>query len=118
MDGLRFGLSLAFGLFGKFPNWLKKLPRSGGWLDTVKKILAFAELALAFKFLSNADLVEHWGILKREVFIAVWLIISIALAAYLFRGITIRSKISALRMTTGIIALIFSGYLILGLTTR
>jgi len=84
MGGFGTALALPFGLFATFPQWLQKLPKSGGWLDTVKKSLAFIELALAIKFLSNADLVEHWGILKREVFIGLWIIIAVTLALYLF----------------------------------
>ena len=83
MAGFGLALALPFSLFAIFPQWLQSLPKSGGWLDTVKKVLAFIELALAFKFLSNADLVEHWGILKREVFLGIWAIISICLALYL-----------------------------------
>jgi len=83
MAGFGFALALPFTLFAIFPQWLQSLPKSGGWLDTVKKVLAFLELALAFKFLSNADLVQHWGLLKREVFLAIWAIISIGLALYL-----------------------------------
>ncbi|MGI9138938.1 MAG: protein-disulfide reductase DsbD family protein [Sediminibacterium sp.] len=84
MAGFGVALALPFSLFAIFPQWLQSLPKSGGWLDTVKKILAFLELALAFKFLSNADLVEHWGLLKREVFLAIWALISIGLALYLW----------------------------------
>ena len=83
MAGFGVALALPFTLFAIFPQWLQSLPKSGGWLDTVKKVLAFLELALAFKFLSNADLVQHWGLLKREVFIGIWAIISIGLALYL-----------------------------------
>ncbi|HJV20364.1 MAG TPA: thioredoxin family protein [Sediminibacterium sp.] len=90
MAGFGFALALPFALFAMFPQWLARLPKSGGWLDTVKKSLAFIELALAFKFLSNADMVEHWGILKREVFIAVWALIAFGLAAYLFGLLDIR----------------------------
>lgn len=84
MGGFGLALALPFALFAMFPQWLKALPKSGGWMETVKKSLAFVELALAIKFLSNADLVEHWGILKREVFIGLWLVIAIGLVLYLF----------------------------------
>jgi thiol:disulfide interchange protein len=83
MAGFGFALALPFAMFAIFPQFLKALPRSGNWLSTVKKILAFIELALAFKFLSNADLVQHWGILKRETFIGIWIAISITLILYL-----------------------------------
>ena len=89
MAGFGVALALPFTLFAIFPQWLHSLPKSGGWLDTVKKILAFLELALAFKFLSNADLVEHWGILKREVFLGIWAVISIGLALYLLGILTL-----------------------------
>ena len=66
---------LPFALFAMFPNMLNALPKSGGWLNTTKVVLGFLELALAFKFLSNADLVQHWGILKFEAFLGLWIII-------------------------------------------
>ncbi len=121
MAGFGTALALPFALFAIFPNWLKSLPKSGGWLDTVKKILAFVELALAFKFLSNADLVEHWGLLKREVFIGIWLLISLGLAAYLFGWLKLPhdfkgQKISAGRKALGVIAFLFALYLVPGLT--
>ncbi|MFT3947497.1 MAG: cytochrome c biogenesis protein CcdA [Agriterribacter sp.] len=121
MAGFGTALALPFALFAIFPNWLKSLPKSGGWLDTVKKVLAFVELALAFKFLSNADLVEHWGLLKREVFIGIWLLISLGLAAYLFGWLKLPhdykgQKISAGRKTLGLIAFLFALYLVPGLT--
>ena len=71
-----FGLALAlpFALFAMFPGWLNSLPRSGSWLNSVKVVLGFAEVALAFKFLSNADLVKHWRIVPYELFMAVWVV--------------------------------------------
>ena len=84
MTGFGSALALPFALFALFPNLLKSLPKSGGWLTTVKVLLGFVELALAFKFLSNADLVAHWGILKREVFIGIWMLIFILMALYFF----------------------------------
>ena len=84
MGGFGLALALPFALFALFPNWLNSLPKSGGWLNTVKVVLGFIEVALAFKFLSNADLVQHWGILKREIFIGIWIIVAIGLALYLF----------------------------------
>lgn len=79
-----FGLALAlpFGLFAFFPRMLKSLPKSGGWMTTVKVILGFLELIFAIKFLSNADLVMHWGILKYEVFLAIWIAIGFAMFLY------------------------------------
>ena len=84
MTGFGLALALPFGLFALFPNLLKNLPKSGGWMNTLKVVLGFVELALAIKFLSNADLVAHWGILKREVFIGLWILIFVGMIAYLF----------------------------------
>ena len=81
--GFGLALGLPFALFALFPNWLQSLPRSGGWMTDVKVILGFVELGLAVKFLSNADLVEQWGLLKRELFIAFWIIIGILMVLYL-----------------------------------
>lgn len=83
MAGFGVGLALPFGLFAAFPGFMSSLPKSGGWLNTVKVTLGFLELALALKFLSNADMVKHWGILKVELFLALWIIIFLALALYL-----------------------------------
>ncbi|MFN2456871.1 MAG: protein-disulfide reductase DsbD family protein [Chitinophagaceae bacterium] len=83
MSGFGLGLALPFALFALFPNWMQSLPKSGGWLTSVKVVLGFLELAMAVKFLSNADLVKQWGILKREVFIGIWVIIGIAIVLYL-----------------------------------
>ena len=84
MTGFGLALALPFGLFALFPNLLQSLPKSGGWMNTLKVVLGFIELALAIKFLSNADLVAHWGILKREVFIGLWILIFVGMIAYLF----------------------------------
>ena len=83
MSGFGLGLALPFALFALFPNWLQSLPKSGGWLNSVKVVLGFLELALAVKFLSNADLVKQWHLLEREVFIALWIVIGIAIVLYL-----------------------------------
>lgn len=83
MSGFGLALALPFTLFAAFPSWLNALPKSGGWLSKVKIILGFIELALAVKFLSNADLVEHWGILKYEVFMGLWILIALAMLIYL-----------------------------------
>ncbi len=121
LAGFGIALALPFTLFAIFPNWLHSLPKSGGWLDTVKKILAFLELGFAFKFLSNADLVMHWGLLKREVFIGIWILISLGLTAYLFGLLRLPhdykgQKISITRKVLGVIAFLFTIYLIPGLT--
>ena len=83
MIGFGLALALPFALFGMFPKWLNTLPRSGGWLTSIKVVLGFLELAFAFKFLSNADLVGHWGFLKREIFIGIWAVIYLLAGLYL-----------------------------------
>lgn len=83
MLGFGLALGLPFSLFAAFPSMMKSLPKSGGWLNSVKVILGFLEIGMALKFLSNADLVEQWGILKRETFLVIWAIIGLAMAAYL-----------------------------------
>src|SRR5258708_1958533 len=84
LAGFGLALGLPFALFALFPSWLQTLPRSGSWMNTVKIVFGFLELALFIKYFSNADLVTHWGLLKRETFFAFWILISIALALYLF----------------------------------
>ena len=123
MAGFGLALALPFTLFAIFPQWLQSLPKSGGWLDTVKKVLAFLELALAFKFLSNADLVEHWGLLKREVFLGIWAIISIALALYLIGKLLLPhdvkgEKISGGRKLGAVLAFAFGIILIVGMAPK
>ncbi|MBN8693868.1 MAG: thioredoxin family protein [Bacteroidetes bacterium] len=86
MFGFALALSLPFGLFAAFPGWLNSLPQSGGWLNAVKVTLGFLELALALKFASNADLVVQAGILTREVFIGLWIVIFGLLGVYLIGG--------------------------------
>ena len=83
MLGFGIALALPFTLFALFPNLLNSLPKSGRWMNTFKVILGFLELGFAFKFLSNADLVEHWGLIKREIFIGIWVVISLLLFLYL-----------------------------------
>ena len=121
MGGFGLALALPFALFALFPNWLNSLPKSGGWLNTVKVVLGFVELGLAFKFLSNADLVEHWGILKREIFIGIWIVIALGLALYLFGLIRFphdgpKKKISKTRFGFGALTFLFVLYLFPGLT--
>ncbi|MEN9963232.1 MAG: hypothetical protein RL582_327 [Bacteroidota bacterium] len=121
MGGFGFALALPFALFALFPNWLQSLPKSGGWLNTVKVVLGFLEIALALKFLSNADLVKHWGLLKREVFIGIWVLVGSGLTAYLFGWIHFphdnkNQKISSIRKITALLVAIFTLYLIPGLT--
>lgn len=121
MSGFGLALALPFSLFAMFPNWLNSLPKSGGWLNTVKVVLGFIELALALKFLSNADLVQHWGLLKREVFIGLWILIGLGLILYLIGKIKFPhdgplQKISKGRWITAVLTLAFVIYLIPGLT--
>ena len=84
MAGFSIALAIPFSLFAAFPSWLNSLPKSGGWMNSVKVILGFAELALAFKFLSIADMTAHWGILKYELFMGIWVVIALGMAAYMF----------------------------------
>jgi len=84
MFGFSAALALPFGLFAAFPSWLNSLPRSGGWMNSVKVVLGFLEVGFAFKFLSTADLTQHWGILKYETFMAILILVSLAIAIYLF----------------------------------
>jgi len=120
MFGFSLALALPFMLFALFPGWLNSLPKSGGWLNTVKVFLGFLELALAFKFLSNADLVLqlHW--LERETFLAIWIAVFGTLAFYLFGKITLPhdsplAHISVGRLSLGLLVLSFTIYLIPGL---
>ena len=83
LAGFGLALGLPFALFALFPSMLDKMPKSGGWLNTVKVILGFIELGLALKFLSNADLVSQWGFLKREVFLGIWILLAILMVLYL-----------------------------------
>lgn len=120
MFGFSLALALPFMLFAMFPGWLNSLPKSGGWLNTVKVFLGFLELALAFKFLSNADLVLQLHFLEREVFIAIWIAIFGTLAFYLFGKITLPhdsplTHISVGRLMMGLLVLTFTVYLIPGL---
>lgn len=119
MSGFGLALALPFALFALFPSWLNSLPKSGGWLNTTKVVLGFLELALAFKFLSNADLVEHWGLLKREIFVGIWIVIFIGLALYLFAKIKFPhdspiKKLGFSRVSFGIVVIAFVVYLIPG----
>ena len=120
MLGFSMAIALPFALFAMFPGWMNSLPKSGGWLNTVKVFLGFLELALAFKFLSNADLVLqlHW--LEREVFLAIWIAVFGTLALYLFGKIKLPhdgndDHISVGRLTLGLLVLTFTIYLIPGL---
>lgn len=117
-----FGLAWAiiFGLLALFPQALQSLPKSGGWMNTVKVVLGFVELALALKFLSKADLVSKTFLLKRELFIVIWILVALGLALYLFGVIRFphddkKPKISITRKILGVLGLGFVIYLVQGL---
>lgn len=120
MLGFSIALALPFSLFAGFPGWLNSLPKSGGWLNTIKVTLGFLELALALKFLSNADLVIQAGILKREIFLALWIAIFAALTLYLLGLIKLshdsnKAGISVSRTVFALLSFSFTVYLIPGL---
>ncbi|PKW20780.1 protein-disulfide reductase DsbD family protein [Flavobacterium lindanitolerans] len=120
MVGFSLALALPFMLFALFPGWMNSLPKSGGWLNTVKVSLGFLELAFAFKFLSKADLVMQTHLLEREVFLAIWIAVFGAWAFYLFGKITLPhdsplTHISVGRFSLGLLVLSFTIYLIPGL---
>jgi len=119
MSGFGLALALPFTVFAAFPSMLNALPKSGGWLNTVKVTLGFLELALALKFLSNADLVKHWGILKIEPFLGLWILVFLGLGLYLFGVIRFphdspNQKISWGRRSLGVLSLAFVVYLASG----
>lgn len=120
MLGFSLALALPFSLFAAFPGWMNTLPKSGGWLNTVKVFLGFLELALAFKFLSNADLVVQAHLLEREIFLSIWIGIFFVMALYLFGLIRLPhdsplDRLSVGRTLLGTITIIFVIYLIPGL---
>lgn len=120
MAGFAISLALPFALFAAFPAWLNSLPTAGGWLNSVKVSLGFLELALALKFFSNVDLAYHWGFLKREIFVAIWIIIFGLWGFYLLGKLKFSHDsdvkyISIPRLILAIIVLSFSLYLIPGL---
>ncbi|VXC09634.1 protein-disulfide reductase DsbD family protein [Maribacter litoralis] len=121
MTGFGAALALPFALFALFPAWLNSLPKSGGWMTTVKVVLGFLEIGLALKFLSNADLVGHWGILKREIFLGIWILLGIAMTLYLFGVYKFPhdspvKKLSLGRKVTAFISAAFTLYMVLGVT--
>jgi len=120
MTGFSFALAIPFGLFALFPGWMNTMPKSGGWLNSVKVVLGMLELALAFKFLSNADLVVQAYILPREIFLAIWIAIFGMMALYLFGKIQLPNdtkieKIGVGRFLMGLLTLAFTIYLIPGI---
>jgi cytochrome c biogenesis protein CcdA len=104
--GFGLALGLPFALFAMFPQWLQSLPKSGGWMTDVKVVLGFLEVALAVKFLSNADLVKQWGILKRELFIGLWALVGILIVAYLLGKLRFAHSSPVRKFSVGRIAFI------------
>jgi thiol:disulfide interchange protein len=120
MIGFSSALALPFALFAAFPGWLNGLPQSGGWLNSVKVVLGFLELALAFKFLSNADLVVQAHLLTREVFLVIWIVIFLLMALYLLGAFRFAhdspvKHITIPRLSFAMLALFMTIYLIPGL---
>jgi thiol:disulfide interchange protein len=120
MLGFSSGLALPFGLFAFFPSMLNSMPKSGGWLNTVKVVLGFLELALALKFASNVDVAYNWGILTREVFISLWVVIFALMTIYLLGGFKTShdsdtKHLSVTRLFIVIISFFVTIYLIPGL---
>ncbi len=121
MLGFAIALALPFTVFAIFPSWLKSMPKSGGWMNTVKVVLGFIELAFALKFLSVADLAYGWHILDRETFLALWIGLACCLAQYLFGLIKLphddadERNISVTRFFLGLVSLAFAIYMVPGL---
>ncbi|MBX2899092.1 MAG: thioredoxin family protein [Cyclobacteriaceae bacterium] len=116
--------AIPFTLFAIFPGWLKSLPKSGGWLNTVKVVLGFIEIALAFKFLSIADQAFHWGILDRDLNIAIWIVIALLIGVYLMKGFRMPGDtgkdaedktVSVFRLSLAMVVFVFAVYLIPGM---
>ncbi len=119
MFGFSLALAIPFGLFAAFPAWLNSLPKSGSWMNSVKVVLGFLELALALKFLSIADMTSGWDVLKYELFLGLWIIIFLGLTAYLLGFIKFPhdsplKKLSPLRLGFSALSLLFAIYLTLG----
>jgi thiol:disulfide interchange protein len=120
MLGFSLGVAIPFTLFAFFPEWLKKLPKSGGWLNSVKVVLGFIELALGMKFLSVADQTYHWGLLDRDIYLAFWIVIFSLLGLYLIGKIKFEhdddlQRIKVPRLIMAIVTFTFVIYLIPGM---
>jgi thiol:disulfide interchange protein len=120
MFGFALALALPFALFAMFPGWLNSLPKSGGWLNSVKVTLGFVEIALALKFLSTVDLAYHWDFLKREIFLAVWIVVAIMLGLYLLGKLKLSHDsdlpyISVPRVLLALVCFVFAAYLVPGM---
>ncbi|HXB32303.1 MAG TPA: thioredoxin family protein [Puia sp.] len=121
MSGFGLMMGLPFALFALFPNWLQSLPKSGSWMNTVKITFGFVELAFALKYFSNADLAYHWGLLKRETFLAFWILIDFGLALYLLGVIRFPhdpppARLGKGRIGMGALFVLFGLYMLPGLT--
>jgi len=120
MASFGLGLALPFTLFALFPSWLNNLPKSGGWLNSVKVVLGFVEIAFAFKFLSTADVVYHWRILDREIYLSIWIVLSFLLGMYLLGKLKFAHDsempfVSVPRFSLAVISFTFGVYMIPGL---
>lgn len=120
MFGFSLSLAFIFTMFAIFPSLMSGLPKSGGWLNSIKVVLGFLELGLALKFLSSADLAYHWGILDREVFLAIWIVLAILLGVYLLGKIKFSHDsdlpyVSIPRLFLAVTSFVFAVYLIPGL---
>ncbi|MFO0506687.1 MAG: protein-disulfide reductase DsbD family protein, partial [Chryseotalea sp.] len=124
MLGFSLAFAIPFTLFAFFPGWLSNLPKSGGWLNAVKVVLGFIEIALAFKFLSIADQAFHWGILDREINIAIWIVCAALIGLYLMKAFRMPGdtgkdaedkRVSVPRVVLAIITFTFVVYLIPGM---
>jgi thiol:disulfide interchange protein len=120
LAGFGLALALPFALFALFPQLLSSLPKSGGWLSEVKVVLGFIEVAMAIKFLSNADLTQHWGILKREIFLGIWILCGLGITLYLLNVFPFKrkypSKFSKAKLAFTILFAGITIYLIPGVT--
>lgn len=120
MFGFSLALAIPFALFAVFPSWLNKVGKSGGWLNSVKVVLGLLELALALKFLSNVDMAYHWGILSKEVFLSIWIVIFALIGFYLLGKLKFShdsevKHVSISRLVLAIAAFAFTIYLVPGL---
>lgn len=120
MGAFGLGLALPFTVFAMFPGWLQNLPKSGGWLNSVKVVLGFIEVAFAFKFLSTADVVYHWGILDREIYLSIWIVLAFLLGMYLLGKLKFSHDsdmpyVSVPRFALALISFCFGVYMIPGL---
>jgi thiol:disulfide interchange protein DsbD len=120
MSGFALMFAAPFTLFALFPSWLNGLPQSGGWLNAVKVFLGIAELAFAFKFLSQADLAYHWGILDRHIFLSIWIVLAFILGFYLMGKIKFPhdsdlDRLPVSRFLLAVMAFVFGVYMIPGL---